>query len=121
MLMTGMLCLGLSGCQTVLNATNSSTIGPSDNPQTVGRLDKNDPRARLGAREHPRIVASYGGEFSDPKVERPARAHRWRAHPRVGKPEADLANHDPQFTGGQRICPAGWLSLCHARSAGAGQ
>ena len=70
MLVSGVLCLGLVGCQSLLNATNSSNIGPSDNPQTVGRLEKNDPRARLGAREHPRIVASYGGEFSDPKVER---------------------------------------------------
>ncbi len=60
----------LSGCQTLLDQTYSSTVGPSDNPQTVERLEKNDPRARLGAREHPRIVASYGGEFSDPKVER---------------------------------------------------
>ena len=64
------LTTGLSGCQTLLDQTYSSTVGPSDNPQTVERLEKNDPRARLGAREHPRIVASYGGEFSDPKVER---------------------------------------------------
>lgn len=70
MLATGLLCLGLVACQSFLDATNAPPIGPSDNPQTVGRLEKNDPRARLGAREHPRIVASYGGEFSDPKVER---------------------------------------------------
>ncbi|MCY6383555.1 M48 family metalloprotease [Hoeflea prorocentri] len=64
------LCLLLAGCQSLLNETYSSPVGPSDNPQTVGRLEKNDPRARLGAREHPRIVASYGGEYSDPQVER---------------------------------------------------
>jgi len=69
-LLTVALAVGLSGCQTWLDQTYSSTVGPSDNPQTVARLEKNDPRARLGAREHPRIVASYGGEFSDPKVER---------------------------------------------------
>lgn len=67
---TGLLCLGLAGCQTLLDETYAPTVGPSDNPQTVQRLQKNDPRARLGAQEHPRIVASYGGEFSDPKVER---------------------------------------------------
>ncbi|MCP4317322.1 MAG: M48 family metalloprotease [Hyphomicrobiales bacterium] len=70
MLLSGVLCLSLAGCPSFLSQTNSSTIGPSDNPQTVGRLEKNDPRARLGAKEHPRIVASYGGEFSDAKVER---------------------------------------------------
>ncbi|WP_136658298.1 M48 family metalloprotease [Nitratireductor sp. XY-223] len=69
-LCAAILCLGLVGCQTLLNETYSPNVGPSDNPQTVGRLEKNDPRARLGAQEHPRIVASYGGEYSDPKVER---------------------------------------------------
>lgn len=64
------LSVGLSGCQSWLDQTYSSSVGPSDKPQTVARLEKNDPRARLGAKEHPRIVASYGGEFSDPKVER---------------------------------------------------
>ena len=64
------LSVGLSGCQSLLDQTYSTNVGPSDNPQTVERLEKNDPRARLGAREHPRIVASYGGEFSDRKVER---------------------------------------------------
>mgnify|MGYP000081252501 CR=1 FL=1 len=31
---------------------------------------KNDPRAAMGAREHPRIVASYGGEYHDEKTEK---------------------------------------------------
>lgn len=62
--------LALGGCQSILDQSYPTTIGPSDNPQTVERLEKNDPRARLGAKEHPRILASYGGEYSDPKVER---------------------------------------------------
>ncbi|MEM6462668.1 MAG: M48 family metalloprotease [Pseudomonadota bacterium] len=66
----GFLCIAVAGCQSLLNQTYSSEIGPSNNPQTVARAEKGDPRARIGAREHPRIVASYGGEFSDPKVER---------------------------------------------------
>ncbi|MEM9104045.1 MAG: M48 family metalloprotease [Pseudomonadota bacterium] len=69
-LLTAALCLILAACQTLLDPTYSAPIGPSDNPQTVQRLEKNDPRARIGAREHPRIVASYGGEFSDAKVEK---------------------------------------------------
>ncbi len=62
--------IAVSGCQSLLNQTYAPSVGPSDTPQTVGQLEKNDPRARVGAREHPRIVASYGGEYSDPKVER---------------------------------------------------
>ncbi len=69
-LLVAALAVGLSGCQSWLDQTYSSSVGPSDNPQTVERLEKNDPRARLGAREHPRILASYGGEFRDAKVER---------------------------------------------------
>ena len=69
-LIAAALVLGLSGCQTWLDQSYPTTVGPSDNPQTVARLEKNDPRAHLGAREHPGIVASYGGEFRDRKVER---------------------------------------------------
>ena len=64
------IAFGLSGCQSLFDQSYPPTVGPSDNPQTVERLEKNDPRSRLGAKEHPRILASYGGEFSDPKVER---------------------------------------------------
>jgi predicted Zn-dependent protease len=61
----------LSGCQSVLTGDDSAdvTLTPSANPQTVERLQSQDPRAQLGAREHPRIVASYGGEYSDRKTE----------------------------------------------------
>ncbi len=60
----------LSGCQSVLNQNYQSTISPSSTPQIVDEVQKNDPRAQMGAREHPRIVASYGGEYKDAKTER---------------------------------------------------
>jgi predicted Zn-dependent protease len=62
--------LMLASCQSVISSTYESSISPSDNPQTVEQVAKNDPRTRMGAREHPRIVASYGGEYRDAKTER---------------------------------------------------
>ncbi len=60
----------LSSCQSLFSPSYQSTLKPSDNPQTVEQVQKNDPRAQMGAREHPRIVASYGGEYHDDKTER---------------------------------------------------
>jgi predicted Zn-dependent protease len=62
--------LVLSSCQSLFSPSYQSTLKPSDNPQTVEEVQKNDPRAQMGAREHPRIVASYGGEYHDDKTER---------------------------------------------------
>ncbi|MBW8640610.1 M48 family metalloprotease [Hoeflea sp. WL0058] len=56
----------LAGCQTLLNETYPPGAGST--PGTLQNDD--DPRARLGASEHPRILANYGGEYNDPKVER---------------------------------------------------
>lgn len=58
----------LSGC--IFEQSYEPTVSPSNNPQIVEEVQKNDPRAQLGAREHPRIVASYGGEYKDAKTER---------------------------------------------------
>ncbi|MDK1490996.1 M48 family metalloprotease [Sinorhizobium sp. 7-81] len=60
----------LSACQSMIEQTYEPTVTPSSNPQIVDEVQKNDPRAQLGAREHPRIVASYGGEYKDAKTER---------------------------------------------------
>ncbi|WP_425336274.1 M48 family metalloprotease [Sinorhizobium garamanticum] len=60
----------LSACQSMIEQTYEPTVSPSSNPQIVEEVQKNDPRAQLGAREHPRIVASYGGEYKDAKTER---------------------------------------------------
>ncbi len=60
----------LSGCQTILDQSYQADVKPSASPQIVDEVQKNDPRAQMGAREHPRIVASYGGEYHDAKTER---------------------------------------------------
>ena len=60
----------LSSCQSILDQAYQPNVAPSENPQIVDQVQKNDPRAQMGAREHPRIVASYGGEYHDAKTER---------------------------------------------------
>ena len=59
----------LAGCQSI---NNSSDLGlqPSSNPVTVDNVTRNDRLAQLGAQQHPKILATYGGEYSDPKLER---------------------------------------------------
>ncbi|WP_442201095.1 M48 family metalloprotease [Rhizobium sp. RAF56] len=54
----------------MMDQTYQPHVGPSNSPQIVSEVQKNDPRAQMGAREHPRIVASYGGEYKDAKTER---------------------------------------------------
>ncbi len=60
----------VAGCQTILDQTYQPDVAPSVAPQTVERIQSEDPRAEMGAREHPRIVASYGGEYRDEKTDR---------------------------------------------------
>ena len=62
--------LCLSGCESILDPGYQPNVGPSNTPQIVDQVQKDDPRAQMGAREHPRIVASYGGEYHDQKTER---------------------------------------------------
>ena len=62
--------LVLSSCQSLFEQAYEPSVAPSSNPQIVDEVQKGDPRAQMGAREHPRIVASYGGEYSDAKTER---------------------------------------------------
>ncbi|MET0358088.1 MAG: M48 family metalloprotease, partial [Pararhizobium sp.] len=66
----GLALLALAGCQTAIEQSYEPSVSPSATPQIVDEVQKNDPRAQMGAREHPRIVASYGGEYKDEKTER---------------------------------------------------
>ena len=67
LLVTTML---VTGCQSLVDQPYEANVRPSTTPQIVDEVQKNDPRAQMGAREHPRIVASYGGEYKDAKTER---------------------------------------------------
>ena len=64
----GLALLALAGCQTAIEQSYEPSVSPSATPQIVDEVQKNDPRAQMGAREHPRIVASYGGEYKDEKT-----------------------------------------------------
>ncbi|EFG9152871.1 M48 family metalloprotease, partial [Escherichia coli] len=43
---------------------------PADRPMTFETVGNNSRQAQLARQQHPRILATYGGEYSDPKLER---------------------------------------------------
>ncbi|MGC4026096.1 MAG: M48 family metalloprotease [Mesorhizobium sp.] len=49
---------------------DESAFQPSNNPVTVDTVQKNNKLAALARAQHPRILATYGGEYADPKLER---------------------------------------------------
>ncbi|MBV2144770.1 M48 family metalloprotease [Falsochrobactrum sp. TDYN1] len=66
----GLLAVSLiSGCQSI-NSSRDLGLQPSSSPVTVENVTRNDRLAQLGAQQHPRILATYGGEYKDPKLER---------------------------------------------------
>ena len=50
--------LVLSGCQTLGEDVYESSVKPSSTPQTAEKAGASDPRTRIGANEHPRIIAT---------------------------------------------------------------
>jgi predicted Zn-dependent protease len=70
------LALSLAGCVTASMPGSSDmmdaqqTFQPADKPITVDNVQTNDRFAELARRQHPKILATYGGEYSDPKLER---------------------------------------------------
>ena len=76
MRLTATVCLLalLAGCQGLSNISSGDlkeqAFRPSENPVTVDSATKNDRLAELARAQHPRILATYGGEYSDPKLER---------------------------------------------------
>ncbi|MGE3304454.1 MAG: M48 family metalloprotease [Rhizobiaceae bacterium] len=59
----------VSGCLSG-NDISENAFQPSNNPVTVDSVSRNDRLAELARGQHPRILATYGGEYSDPKLER---------------------------------------------------
>lgn len=63
----------ISGCQVFDGINQDSSlkaVRPSDTPVTVDNVSRNDRLAAVAKAQHPRILATYGGEYSDPKLER---------------------------------------------------
>jgi predicted Zn-dependent protease len=48
----------------------SVTLNPSSEPVTVDTVARGDRFAKLAAAQHPKILATYGGEYADVKLER---------------------------------------------------
>lgn len=66
----GLLAL-VTGCQALSGGDlKESGFQPSNNPVTVDNVSRNDRMAELAKSQHPRILATYGGEYSDPRLER---------------------------------------------------
>ena len=63
-------CRRLPGASSLRRRGARIGFQPSDNPVTVDNVTKNDKLAELAKGQHPRILATYGGEYSDPKLER---------------------------------------------------
>ena len=59
----------LAGCQ-ALTGVGDESLRPSSNPVTVDTVTRNDRMVALAREQHPRILATYGGEYSDAKLER---------------------------------------------------
>ncbi|MEO9336406.1 M48 family metalloprotease [Mesorhizobium sp. SB112] len=60
----------LAGCNVFSGDLRESGFQPSNNPVTVDSVSRNDRMAEIARGQHPRILATYGGEYSDPKLER---------------------------------------------------
>ena len=62
--------VALAGCQLTTPDIQESGFQPSNRPITVDNVAANSKLAELAKAQHPRILATYGGEYSDPKLER---------------------------------------------------
>src|SRR4051794_2197541 len=63
--------VALASCQMFTPPeVQESGFQPSDKPITVDNVAANNKLAELAKAQHPRILATYGGEYSDPKLER---------------------------------------------------
>ena len=67
---TLMLLASVAGCTMTGVPLSENAFLPSENPVTVDTVSRNDRLAELAKGQHPRILATYGGEYSDPKLER---------------------------------------------------
>lgn len=61
----------LSGCVTAsMPGSGDADYQPSSNPITVDNSGRADRQADIARQQHPKILATYGGEYADPKLER---------------------------------------------------
>lgn len=68
--MAGVLLTVLAGCQVLQGALDEPGLKPSSSPVTIDSVSRNNRLARIAREQHPRILATYGGEYSNQKLER---------------------------------------------------
>ncbi|MEL6782781.1 MAG: M48 family metalloprotease, partial [Pseudomonadota bacterium] len=59
----------LAACTTIETISSDLDVTPSSRPVTADNV-RSGRLATIGAQQHPRILAAYGGEYSDVKLER---------------------------------------------------
>ncbi|MEX0406119.1 M48 family metalloprotease [Aquibium sp. LZ166] len=69
-LLVALAAVFVSSCTTLDPGISEQAFVPSSNPVTVDSVTRNDRMVELARAQHPRILATYGGEYSDPKLER---------------------------------------------------
>jgi len=65
------LALAAAGCQSIdPSMGDPEAFTPSNHPVTVDNVSRDNKLAALAKAQHPRILNTYGGEYSNPKLER---------------------------------------------------
>ena len=62
--------LSVAGKQSPAKEDLAVTLSPNANPVTVDTAGRGDRFTKLAAAQHPKILATYGGEYPDAKLER---------------------------------------------------
>src|SRR5688572_22248775 len=65
---TVLLGLALAGCQLAGPSVSEQAFQPSRTPVTIDTVGKNNRLAAIARAQHPRILATYGGEYPDAKL-----------------------------------------------------
>lgn len=64
------LALMLSACQSLNGSMYDDALKPSSDPVTAANVTRDNRLVQLARAQHPRILHTYGGEYSNPKLER---------------------------------------------------
>jgi predicted Zn-dependent protease len=64
------LVLVLSACQSLNGGMYDEALKPSSDPVTAANVTRDNKLVQLARQQHPRILNTYGGEYSNPKLER---------------------------------------------------
>ncbi len=64
------LALLLSACQSLNGGMYDDALKPSSDPVTAANVTRDNKLVQLARQQHPRILHTYGGEYSNPKLER---------------------------------------------------